>query len=495
MGLRIQPSYSQVRNFSFSILSSPLLIGMWRPFLVFVLCLASASSIQWVKLDRPAEIKCSVSGEIQSCSWKTPKMERPRWNFTEERMYITTSGKDCIAHIEKTQKEDEGLWECLVSYHTADGFGGNEDKKKSVKIVEFPNNDPVIKAGQTGENDTETVYTCSYESKPLPNFSWSADGVEIPVEGATLSIEHAEYANQTLKCVVDFKKHGLNDTFEGQLLINQENISSFDEPEYTPEAMDTIDASTKTIIAILATVAFICLFVVILYCTGYLRNPPKSDNTDAETGTSDSLPMKESTGTEKSDDETEKADSTKDEKKKLTEAVKGTFGDRLASFFRINKSFNMDDEKTDNAGNTTNDDDLQKVVIDNTGDNKENGDDLDKPDSKTSLSTVSLATDKAECNGDDLTEEPVAAKAKKANGGNKLIAVFAKMFKPRSDAVADNSVPDEETLVKIPDEEQEQEQNKVEETEPLTDELEPEDKAEPVEKEDDKKEPTPNSSF
>merc|ERR1711874_836375 len=159
-------------------------------------------------------------------------------------------------------------------------------------------------------------------------------------------------------------------------------------------------------------------------------------------------------------------------------AVKGTFGDRLASFFRINKSFNMDDEKTDNAGNTTNDDDLQKVVID-----------------KTSLSTVSLATDKAECNGDDLTEEPVAAKAKKANGGNKLIAVFAKMFKPRSDAVADKSVPDEETLVKIPDEEQEQEQNKVEETEPLTDELEPEDKAEPVEKEDDKKEPTPNTSF
>merc|ERR1711905_109 len=155
--------------------------------------------------------------------------------------------------------------------------------------------------------------------------------------------------------------------------------------------------------------AIICLFVVILYCTGYLRNPPKSDNTDAETGTSDSLPMKESTETEKSDDETEKADSTKDEKEKLTEAVKGTFGDRLASFFRINKSFNMDDEKTDNAGKTTNDDDLQKVVIDNTGDNKENGDDLDKPDSKTSLSTVSLATDKAECNGEDLTEEPVAA--------------------------------------------------------------------------------------
>merc|ERR1712002_922491 len=105
---------------------------------------------------------------------------------------------------------------------------------------------------------------------------------------------------------------------------------------------------------------------------------------------------------------------------------------------------------------------------------------MDKTDSKTVLTEVSLETEKAE------TEEPEVAKSKKGNGGNKLFAVFAKMFKPRSDAVADKSVPDEETLVKIPDEEQ----NKVEETEPLTDELEPEDKAEPVEKEDDKKEPT-----
>lgn len=276
-----------------------------------------------------------------------------------------------------------------------------------------------------------------------------------------------------------------------QLLIDQANSSDASETEDIP---DTMSSYTKTIIAVVSAVFGLCLLVVVLYLVGCLRNPAKSDDTDAETGTSDSLPMKESTETEKSDDETEKADSTKDEKEKLTEAVKGTFGDRLASFFRINKSFNMDDEKTDNAGKKTDDGELQKVVIDNSDDNKEeNGDDVDKPDSKTSLSTVSLATDKAECNGDDQTEEPVVAKSQKANGGNKLIAVFAKMFKPRSDAVADKSVPDEETLVKIPDEDQEE--NKVEETEPLTDELEPEDKAEPVEKEDDKKEPTPNTSF
>jgi len=245
---------------------------------------------------------------------------------------------------------------------------------------------------------------------------------------------------------------------------------------------------------------------MVLWLCGCLQNPSerKPDDTDAETGTSDSLPMKESTGTEKieqwlmanagartSDDETEKADSTKDEKEKLTEAVKGTFGDRLASFFRINKIFNMDDEKIDESEKKTDDDELQKVVIDNAGEDKEENGDMDKTDSKTVLTEVSLETEKAESNGHDQTEEPTVAKSKKANGGNKLIAVFTKMFKPRSDAVADKSIPDEENLVKTSDEEQ----NKVEETEPLTDELEPEDKAEPVEEEDNKKEPTPNTSF
>ena len=72
-----------------------------------------------------------------------------------------------------------------------------------------------------------------------------------------------------------------------------------------------------------------------------------------------------------------------------------------------------------------------QVVIDNAGDNKEQNGDMDKTDSKTVLTEVSLETEKAE------TEEPEVAKSKKANSGNKLFAVFAKMFKPRSDAVAD----------------------------------------------------------
>ena len=60
-----------------------------------------------------------------------------------------------------------------------------------------------------------------------------------------------------------------------------------------------MDASTKTIIGVIAGMLGLCLIIVVLYFCGCLKNPRKSDDTDAETGTSDSLPMKESTETEK----------------------------------------------------------------------------------------------------------------------------------------------------------------------------------------------------
>ena len=60
-----------------------------------------------------------------------------------------------------------------------------------------------------------------------------------------------------------------------------------------------MDASTKTIIGVIAGMLGVCLIIVVLYFCGCLKNPRKSDDTDAETGTSDSLPMKESTETEK----------------------------------------------------------------------------------------------------------------------------------------------------------------------------------------------------
>merc|ERR1719273_2490229 len=83
-----------------------------------------------------------------------------------------------------------------------------------------------------------------------------------------------------------------------------------------------------------------------------------------------------------------------------------------------------------------------------------------------------------------------------------FLLFFAKVFKPRADAVADKNTTEEPTVVV------DNEGQKAEETKPLTDELEPEDKPEPiadevkqedkpepVDEDDNKKEPTPNTSF
>ena len=127
-----------------------------------------------------------------------------------------------------------------------------------------------------------------------------------------------------------------------------------------------------------------------------------------------------------------------------------------------------------------------QVVVDGTGEKKEANGELDKSD----------------CNGHNKTDETVALGAKKASGGSRIAAFFGKLFKPRSDLVADKSATEEQTVVKMVDEEG-LEQTVVEETTSLTKEAELDledkyitlDKPEPVEEDDNKKEPTPNTSF
>ena len=83
--------------------------------------------------------------------------------------------------------------------------------------------------------------------------------------------------------------------------------------------------------------------------------------------------------------------------------------------------------------------------------------------------------DKSDCNGHNKTDETVALGAKKASGGSRIAAFFGKMFKPRSDVVADKSTTEDQTVVKMVDEEG-FEQTVVEETTSLNKEAELEDK-------------------
>jgi len=141
------------------------------------------------------------------------------------------------------------------------------------------------------------------------------------------------------------------------------------------------------------------------------------------------------------------------------------------------------DEKLDKEKDTDEREEVPEVVVDGTGEKKEANGELDKSD----------------CNGQNKTDKTVELGAKKASGGSRSRPFFGKMFKPRSDVVADKSTTEDQTVVKIVDEGLEQ--TVVEETTPLVKEAELEDryiildKPEPVEEDDNKKEPTPNTSF
>jgi len=464
-------------------------LKMWRQFTLLFLGMAMVSANdEWGKVGTTKELKCSSEYELSVCNWKSGEMKKFQSIKWMDGLSIKKTENDCILRIEKVQEDHEGLYECQIGYQEGtEGFKMVE-QNMTLGLARF-SEEITISQSQEEENVTKTTYICAIsESDPLPNFSWLIDeeefndssmAVSTTEDGLSQSLtyeHHSKLNNKTLKCKVDFNEHGLEDIFEDTVLLQVTNRT-----QALIEPVETMDGPTITIVAVICVVVAICLFVLVLYQCGVLTsNPTKSDDTDAETGTSDSLPMKESIETEKSDDnETEKADSTKDENEKPTVPVNATIKDRLASFFRINKSFNMDDENIDEAEKKTNE--CEEVIVDNTGDNKE---------------------EKPECNGHDQTDETVAVDSKKNSGGNKFFALFAKVFKPRADAVADKTATEEPTLVV------DNEGQKAEETKPLTDELEPEDKPEPiadevkqedkpepVDEDDNKKEPTPNTSF
>ena len=73
-------------------------------------------------------------------------------------------------------------------------------------------------------------FRCKFESNPLPNFSWFIDDVkledatEMSEDKLTQTLIYGKpregHSNKTLKCVVDLKEHGLNETFEETIVLD-----------------------------------------------------------------------------------------------------------------------------------------------------------------------------------------------------------------------------------------------------------------------------------
>lgn len=155
--------------------------------------------------------------------------------------------------------------------------------------------------------------------------------------------------------------------------------------------------------------------------------------------------------------------------------VKKSLSERFSSFFRVNKSFTMDDEQTDANGDNAEEGDklvetLDEVVIDNK----------DVPEEKEA---VSETTETVEEKVDDKSE-------KKEKSASRFMVMMTRLFKGR-DIVADKA---EEKPISMSDIEKGEEKDT--EKPAIIDELEPEDKPEKEEanKEVEQK-PTPNTSF
>jgi len=153
-------------------------------------------------------------------------MDAARWKLDDNRLIITKTKKECIVKIENIQEKDEGTWECDILFHNDDGTDGKYNETKTVNIASIPKDGPTIETGKSGDNDTETVYTCNYESKPTANFTWYFDEEKMLGEGAVLTLPNDEYTNGTLNCTVDFEDQGLPDTFSTTIKIENGDPNS-----------------------------------------------------------------------------------------------------------------------------------------------------------------------------------------------------------------------------------------------------------------------------
>merc|ERR1719245_2067748 len=166
-------------------------------------------------------------------------------------------------------------------------------------------------------------------------------------------------------------------------------------------------------------VFFICLAVYMLYhykCCCF-KTQATTTEVDAELGEENMTekPAKESGD----DDETEKADSTKEDKdstQELTENVKKSLGERFSSFFRMNKSAVLEDDKPEQTDLAKAEDGMTEVAIDSNKEEKtdeEKKENVDEDEPTEIVVKANSATFSSNCSkprdtvADKVSEEPV----------------------------------------------------------------------------------------
>jgi hypothetical protein len=335
-----------------------------------------------------------------------------------------------------------------------------------LKKVDIPMDASIILESLHDENNNKTLlykFKCiAPKTEPKPTFSWFIEEVLLTEENYDIKDEDEfvqllsftpkpEYANQTLWCKVAVEGH--SDNLEESVTLIPLALTDEDYDEFTKE--NSAPAETIIVVVLAAVVVIGLILFAGNKCIQFRKTGTNQPNDDPEA--QKEIETEEATDKtdNKTDESTEKTDETKEERESINEITKSaSFGERFAAFFRFNRSF----------------------VDDTCEENKENGD----------IKTPEVVVEDSNKVTDD-DEEPIVevAKPEDKKTQNRLMNFFSKMLKPR-DVVADKKA--EEQPVKM--------------TECKDgDELEPEEKPEPVEDKLEKsdmieeKKPTPNTSF
>jgi hypothetical protein len=429
--------------------------------IVLAIAISTTSEAKKVRLGQDTTLECH---KVPKCEWYGPNIVLDFGkdkNKTHNDFRSEWSEEKCILFF-KASETVAGEWAC-------DKGGVQKEGHQNITLEVVPGElEVTIPENPFEDMENETDLELNYELSCVakntiskPKFIWSVDEqiLELPeVENETSNswtqtVTYAPleaHAEKTLKCEAQFDDNdedqepkkmaeivlGFTERHIQKMANNTKNLNNTDDVEDEEYFFQT----KYDIIAILIVVSITSLCLTI-YCMWWFRlgcfknwQPPTQGPYAQTTEEVDAENPKES------ETETEKADSTKEEKEsteELTKVVKPTLGERMSSFFRMNKN-SAEEKIVENLDKP--DDALTEVVIDNKKigengieDNKVDGKgDVEKKLEKSEEKTTNEDETEEKSNQDDNQTTEDTEKLVKGKFRNFFVKLFTK-----KDTVAD----------------------------------------------------------
>jgi hypothetical protein len=343
---------------------------------------------QWAMLGKESTLLCKSSEPLQTCTWIAPSTTR----YTLKKGQQAESGRirqfgevdvDCGLRIERVEEKDAGKWTCSVDAY----LGGNVvsvDGKADLGLATMPGTVSLSTFDDAAIEKQMTFVCLIPNATPEPVVEWYVGQEELTgykTEGKMDGMDFKQtliyspktaHANQTLRCVVDHV--GLENKREASHVL-----------KFTQEVAEAAEQAVAEDEAALDPVPYIvacCTFMVAVGIISFLIFAIRSRRLNAAAAASKSdeeAPVfveeddKKSTSSKGEEEEKKDEEKTTEESKEKKEegASKTKIAERMAYFFRMNKT-NKDKEGEEE--NKDEDKELVEVKIDGEvvdGDTKE----------------------------------------------------------------------------------------------------------------------------